>query len=102
MCINVGRGEWGAAGRGARLSSNDLSGGFEAVTYPRLGDDVTRRRRFRLQLLAELADKHPQVLHLFGALTAPDRSQQGSVRRHLTGAARQIGEQIKFLGSKVN
>src|SRR5208337_690902 len=79
-----------------------LSRRLEAVTYPRLGDDVTRRGRFRLQLLAELADEDPQVFHLFGTLPAPDGSEQGAVRRHFAGMARQIGQQIEFLGSKVD
>src|SRR5271157_2840888 len=89
---------WGAVGRGQPV----LSRRFEAITYPRLGDDVARRRCFRLQLLAELANEDPQVFHLFGTLPTPDGCQQGSVRRHFAGMARQIGQQIKFLGSKVD
>jgi hypothetical protein len=57
---------------------------------------------FSLELLAELSDEDAEILRLVGGLRTPDRCEQGAVGNHLPGMAREMEEQVKFLGGEVN
>src|ERR1039458_1750362 len=86
----------------SRLKTALLFAGLEAVSNPWLGDDIARRRCFRLQLLAELANEYAQILNLFRTLPTPDCAQQRPMGYHFAGMACKINQQIKFLRREVN
>src|SRR5271169_6956756 len=79
---------------------NALFSGFEPIAHPRLGDDIPLRRGVWLQLLAQLAHEHAEILHLLGALTAPDCAEQSAVVDDFAGTARQENQQIEFFRSE--
>src|SRR5215469_11542918 len=84
------------------LVTASLLARFEAISHPRLGHDVARRRGVRLKLLAQLADEDAEIFHLFGALPPPDSSQQGTVMEDFPRTPRQVDEKIELLGSEAN
>src|SRR5262245_17084753 len=70
---------------------------MKAVTDPRLGENVVRVRRIRLNFLAQLADEDAQVFGLLDVVTTPDGTQQDAMRQHFAGMAEQIHQQVVFL-----
>ena len=61
---------------------------IELIADPRLGDEVARVRRIRLELLAQLSHEHAQVFGLFLRRLAPDRlEQRPRARSRGSGAA---------------
>src|ERR1700722_10150205 len=76
---------------------SNLSARLEAVSNPGFGNDVARRRCFRLQLLTQLAHKYPQIFNLFRTLPAPDRAEQCPVSYHFSRMPREINQKIEFL-----
>src|SRR5262249_46024538 len=75
---------------------------FEAITDPGLSEDVTGRGSIGLELFAQLADKYAQVFDLLGAMTSPDRSQQGTMSDDLSRMAGEIDQQIELLGGEMD
>ena len=55
------------------------------------------RRRVRLDLLAQRADQHAQVLRLIDRVRAPDGLEDGAVGQHPAGMLRQERQQLEFL-----
>jgi hypothetical protein len=72
------------------MCPDDSTTGFEAVADPGFGEDVTGRRSFRLQFFAQLADEHPKVCDLLGALTAPDGAEKIVVGYYFARMADQV------------
>ena len=70
---------------------------MKAVADPRLGENVVRVRRIKLNFLAELADEDAQVLGLLDVVTTPDSPQQNAMREHFPGMADQVYQQVVFL-----
>jgi len=58
---------------------------LQAITDPKLGQDVRRARRVRFELLPEAPDEHPEILHLIAVRRPPNLAQQMPVRKHLSG-----------------
>ena len=81
-----------AQGTGRRLRPR-----MKAVADPRLGENVVRVRRIKLNFLAELADEDAQVLGLLDVVTTPDSPQQNAMREHFPGMADQVYQQVVFL-----
>lgn len=73
----------------------------ETVADPRLGLDVLFTR-FALKFFAQLPDKDAQILRLVGRLRTPHRGQQRTVRHHPACVAREVQQQVEFLGRKVD
>src|SRR3990172_4322526 len=59
-----------------------LGDGDELVADAALADDAPGGLRVVLQLLAEAADVHLQVIDLVSVLAAPHLGQQGMARQH--------------------
>src|SRR4051812_30690091 len=74
--------------------------GHKTIADPGFGLDVLAPGQ-AVELLAKLADEDAQVLGLVGRLSAPHRGQQRAMGHYLAGIARQVQQQIKFLGGEV-
>ena len=70
--------------------------GVEAIPNPGLGEDVAGTRGVGLNLLAQVADKHTQVLILFDVVATPQRCEERAVRQHFSGMADEVDQQIKL------
>src|SRR3989304_10477470 len=70
--------------------------GDELVADAALADDAPGGVRVVLQLLAEAAGVHLQVIDLVGILAAPHLGQQGVVRKHPSRVAGQMVEEGVF------
>jgi len=75
------------------------SAGVEAVSDPRLSDDVSRFFG-GFDLLAELADVDTEILGLIG-VGAPYSVQEGAMGEDLTGVFGENDEEIELLGGQV-
>src|SRR5437763_11082068 len=71
--------------------------GVEAITDPRLCQNVLRFGRIRFDFLAQLADEDAQVFGLLDVVAAPDAREQRAMREHLAVLPDEMHEQIKFL-----
>ena len=75
-------------------------GEMKPVTEPRFGDDVSRLRRFRLELLAKLVDHDMQILRLIAVVGSPDRLENLYVRNRDIRVRNKVLQNFKLLGSK--
>src|SRR3989304_8526795 len=89
------RGGTAEAGEGTDRQTG-LGDGDELVADAALADDAPGGLRVVLQLLAEAADVHLQVIDLVGILAAPHLGQQGVVRQHPSRVAGQMVEEGVF------
>ena len=69
---------------------------MEAVSDPRLGQDVAGLVRFRLYLSTQLLYKYSQILHFIPVIGAPDRLEKFPVRNGSVGMKRQISKQVEL------
>src|SRR5262249_23278894 len=71
---------------------------IESITDPWLGENVTRVRRIRLDLLSQLPNEDAQILSLFSVITAPNSTEQRMVSQDLVCVPDKVSHQFKFLG----
>ena len=76
----------------------ELKLNVKAVANSRLSLDKLRMGWVGLQFLAQLPDKHPEILCVVLVGRAPDGGKQGGVADHLAGVAGQVSEDVVFLG----
>src|SRR5690242_19626280 len=76
--------------------------GIKSITYPRLGENVTRRCRIGLDFLPQLSDEDSQILGLLRIVSTPDCGQQLPMSQHLARVSDQMREQLEFLRRQVN
>src|ERR1700687_2267234 len=69
---------------------------MEAVSAPRLGQDVAGLVGFRLYLSTQLLYKHSQILHFVAVIGAPDRLEKFAVRNGPVRMKRQISKQVEL------
>src|ERR1044071_9212931 len=74
----------------------------EAVSDPRLGEDVPWLRRIRLDLLSEMVDEDAQVLDFVAVVGSPDRLEQLAMRNGTVRVGDQKAEQIQFFRCQAN
>ena len=65
---------------------------LQAITDPKLGQNMLRARRVVFKLLAQTADEHPEVLNLLGVRRPPDLPQQMAMRLHLSGVGHEMAQ----------
>src|SRR4051812_9222013 len=70
---------------------------LQAITNPKLGQNMLRARRVVLEFLAKTADEHPEVLNLLGMRRSPDLPQQIAMRQHLSGMGHEMPQQLELL-----
>src|SRR5579862_7307070 len=68
----------------------------QTIADTEFGEDVRWSRRVRFELLAQPADKHPQILHFVGLRRSPNLAQQMAVGQHLAGMDHQVAQQLEF------
>src|SRR5579872_2256848 len=85
-----------------REGDNRLAAWFEAISDPGFGKEIFRRGVLGLDLLTQLADEDAQVFRLLGAVRSPDGSQERAMGYDFAGPAREIHEEIKFLGREMD
>ncbi len=73
----------------------------EAIADPRFGLDVLLPVS-AFELLAQLADKHAQILRLMSRLRSPHSCEQRAMGNDLAGIARKVQQQFKFLWRQVD
>src|SRR5205085_11760106 len=78
-------------------SCASCAGWVEAITDPRLCQNVLRSGRIRLDLFAQLADEDAQVFGLLDVVAARDGRKQRAMREHFAVLPEDMPEQIKFL-----
>src|SRR5579863_345449 len=92
---------WRVQGRGTVRNAQPLRAllrrQLQAITDPQLGEDMSRPRRVRLELLPEPADENPQILHFVRLRRPPDFAQQVFVGQHLAGMRDKMAEQLELL-----
>src|SRR5579872_1306404 len=81
----------------AAVSRAALAVRVEAVADPRLGDEVLRVARIGLELLAQLAHEHAQVLGLLLRGLAPHGLEKRAVRDDAVRMPRHVDEEIELL-----
>src|SRR4051794_18049688 len=69
---------------------------LQAITNPKLGQNMLRARRVVLEFLAKTADEHPEVLNLLGMRRSPDLPQQIAMRQHLSGMGHEMPQQLEL------
>src|SRR3954471_13162574 len=69
----------------------------EAVSDPRLGDEVHRSGWHRLELLSQLGDHYAQIIHLIAVVWPPDCLQQLAVGQHRIRMRDQVAQQLELL-----
>src|SRR5271166_3267936 len=80
-------------GRATLTSASRL----EAVSYPRLGENIFRRAGFGLQLLAQLADEDAQIFVLLDTVASPNRVEDRTVGQHFARVLRHVHQHVEFL-----
>ena len=65
---------------------------LETIANPGFRDQVFWRGGVGLNFLAQLPHENAQVFRLLRAVRAPNGSEQGPVRDHLTRTARQVDQ----------
>src|SRR3982751_5734139 len=73
----------------------------ETIAYPGFCQDVARRGRVKLNLLAQLAYEHAQVCRLGYSFDAPDRCEQRSMRENFAGMTNHVNQQGKLFRRQV-
>ena len=73
----------------------------KAVADARLGQQELWLIRVDLQLLAQLADVHPQVFHVVGIRETPDLGQDGLMGQHAVGMGSQVSQQFELGGGQL-
>src|SRR6516164_5620754 len=63
---------------------------LEAVSHPRLGENVLRRAGFGLQLFAQLAYEDAQIFVLLYAIASPNRVEDRTMGQHLARVLRHV------------
>src|ERR1019366_1621640 len=79
-----------------------LFAGLEAVSHPRLGDDVARGGGVGFQLLAQLSHEDAEIFDLLRTLSSPDGAQESAVVHDLARTPCQEDEQVKFFRSEAH
>src|ERR1700694_1040142 len=74
---------------------------LEAITNPRLSQNVLRWPSTGLELLPELSDKNSQVLRLLHTVVAPDGQKQSTMRNDFVGMLCEVHEKIEFFGCEM-
>src|SRR5438445_13843611 len=75
---------------------------MEAVSDPRLGQDISGLVGFMLYLSAQLLYKYSQILHFVAVIGAPDSLEKFPVRNGPVGMKRQISKQVELFRRKAD
>src|ERR1035441_10623908 len=75
---------------------------LEAISHPRLGQDVLRRTGIGLQLLAQLANEDPQIFVLLSAVAAPYGIQDCAMGQDLAWMLRHVQQHIDRKSTRLN
>src|SRR5262245_6920477 len=79
-----------------RASPHPSSARVEPVAHPRLGDEVARVRRIRLELLPQLPHEHAKVLRLLLRGLAPYRLEKRGVGEDPVRVAGHVHKEIEL------
>src|SRR6476646_6746420 len=74
---------------------------MKAIADPGVCHDILRLVS-RLDLIAKLVDKHPQIFRLLYTLASPHRIEQNPMRQYFVGMADHKDEQLKLFWRQVN
>src|SRR2546429_2389531 len=73
-----------------------LPGQMEAITYPRLGNEIFWIGWVLLDFLAQLIDEHSQILHFISIVWSPHRLQQFRMRNRNIGVRHKVLQKVEF------
>src|SRR5258708_13355788 len=91
---------YGVEPRGSALDPSCLFR-LKSVSDSGVGEDVTRSFP-GLDLFSKLIDKHPEILRLLHALSAPHCVEQSPVSQHLVGFARHVGQKVELFWGEMD
>src|SRR5262245_50011103 len=86
----IERNEWQSPARSASYSE------LQAVSDPRLGEQMDRLGGVRLDFFSKLVDEDAKVVDLIAVVGPPDRLQQLAVRHDFVRVGDEIAKQIEF------